>query len=210
MNIENEVENTEEIQQKEAKLYAGKYKTPEDLEKGYKELSTLVRVKNPEAPEEYDFSVVEGVDGENPLLGTMQEVMKNQNLTQDQATALTEAFVGFSTENTPDMEEEVKKLGGDASVMIQQVEGFMKRYLNEEETAILSQVGGSAEGIKLLHKLSQQMGEKAIPAGSSSNDVSGDLRKQAAEMLKDPAFRNNSEKQSDYDALWQKIAYLER
>lgn len=207
-----EVENIEvENEQEDAKLYAGKYKTPEDLEKGYKELSTLVRTKTPEAPEEYDFSIVEGVDSENPLLHTMQEVMKNQNLTQEQATALTEAFVGYSSVNTPNMEEEVKKLGADAPVMIQQVEGFMKRYLSPDESAILSQVGGSAEGIKLLHKLSQQVGERSIPAsGATSNDAAVDLRKQAAEMLKEPSFRSSPEKQESYDALWQKIAYLEK
>ena len=208
-------ENTQEITLdekniKEDKLYAGKYKNPEELEKGYKELSTLVRAKHPTAPEEYDFSNIEGIDNENPLLNNMQEVMKNHNLTQQQATALTEAFVSYNSHQLPNIEEEVKKLGADAPIMVQQVEGFMKRYLNEEESSLLSQLGCSADGIKLLYKLSKQSGEKSIPASSTSSiNTIGDLRQKAEKMLQDKNLRNNPEKQEEYDAIWQKIASLE-
>lgn len=194
------------------KLYAGKYKTTEELEKGYKELSTLVREKKPEAPEVYDFSTVEGIDGENPLLHTMQEVMKGQNLTQEQAESLTRAFIAYHEQSTPNLEEEMKILGAEGSAMIQQVEGFMRRNFTQEEAGLLANVAHSAAGVKLLHKIARQMGEKSIPINGMGNapDIAGDLRKQASEMFKDPTLRTDPARQEEYDALWQRIAQLER
>lgn len=94
----------------ETKLLAGKYKTPEELEKGYTELTKLLRGKGNLPPEEYDLELPEGVES---LSEEEVELFKEMGLDNDRA----QKFINhFHEKIVPQLQEvyvkaEVSELG---------------------------------------------------------------------------------------------------
>lgn len=182
------------------KVYAGKYKTVEDLEKGYKETSKYAReqaalAKNletqiPKAPEKYafDFSAIKGLEGvkldeTDPDMVGMIPVFKELNLSQDQASRLVAAHLQNMASLTPTVEQIKEGLGPNAEVII----GRLQTYTNKlplEDQKVLQALSDTPEGIDFLYR--HLVGQE-LPTPAQGG-ASGATPKSAAE-LKSEAFK---------------------
>ena len=150
------------------KVYAGKYKTVDDLEKGYKETSKYAReqaalaksleTQIPKAPEKYafDFSAVKGLEGvkldeTDPDMVGMIPVFKELNLTQDQASRLVAAHLQNMASLTPTPEQIKEKLGANSEVIIGRLQTFTNK-LPLEDQKVLQALSDTPEGIDFLYR----------------------------------------------------------
>lgn len=196
-------------------LYAGKYKTPEDLEKGYKELSAKLREKAPEAPEKYNFDLSDDEDlkqykalenlnlSEDPIVQAMEPVLKKHNITQEAASDLVKTYLQSELSNVPDPGEEMKKLGENGQQVLNEVKTFVGRNLSESEQEIVNRWAGDAESIKLLHKMAQMSGSKNIPSDASqaTQESTHDLIERANQIKKQHGNNLYGEAAKEYERL---------
>ena len=186
------------------KVYAGKYKTVDDLEKGYKETSKYAReqaalaksleTQIPKAPEKYafDFSAIKGLedvklDETDPDMVGMIPIFKELNLSQDQASRLVAAHLQNMASLTPTPEQIKEQLGPNSEVIIGRLQTFTNK-LPLEDQKVLQALSDTPEGIDFLyrHLVGQELPTPA-QAGSS-----GAAPKSAAE-LKSAAFKYKSD-----------------
>lgn len=184
----------------EDKLYVGKYKTVEDLEKGYKELSGKVR-ELPKSPDKYefDFKEHENLDlrevdlTDDPLMDIMGPLFKESNVSQEVAQRLVEGYLGYEMGKQESKEDMLKAVGGDAAVA--EIQAFVNRNIPDDLKSVAVSLGSSSDGLKFMHALAQQ---HTTPASLSNNTPvnAGELRIQANEIRK--GTKNFS---SDRDAV---------
>lgn len=182
------------------KVYAGKYKTVDDLEKGYKETSKYAREqaalakelqgKIPTAPEKYafDFSAIKGLEGvkldeTDPDMVGMIPVFKELNLTQDQASKLVAAHLQNMASLTPTPEQIKEKLGPNSEAIIGRLQTFTNK-LPLEDQKVLQALSDTPEGIDFLYR--HLVGQE-LPTPAQGG-ASGAALKSAAE-LKTEAFK---------------------
>lgn len=191
--------NPNQSQQGE-KLFAGKYKSAEDLEKGYSEATKFGREqaalvkdlqsKMPKAPDKYtfDFSKVEDlkdvtIDPEAPDLAPMIPVFKELNLSQEQVSKLAEAWVRTQSSLAPTAEQIKEGLGPNADVMLSRLQAFTNK-LPLADQQIISQLSGNAANVDFMYR--HFVGEELpVPANAGSGGVPA---KSAAD-LKSEAFK---------------------
>ena len=182
------------------KVYAGKYKTVDDLEKGYKETSKYAREqaalakeyqgKIPTAPEKYtfDFTGVAGleeatIDEKSPDIAGMLPVFKELNLSQDQVSKLVAAHM-LNTASMMETPEQIKeKLGTNADVILNKLQAFTSKLPIEDQRTVQA-LADTAEGVDFLyrHLIGQELG---VPPQAGT---SGSTAKSAAD-LKAEAFK---------------------
>ena len=123
-------------------LYAGKYKSTEDLEKGYKELAAKLREKSPGAPEgdyEFDFSNNEALSDaeidldEDAIFNAAIPAFKKAGVSQEQAQLVVEAVLEATYEQMPDIGTELEKLGPNGAEIVSDVNKFVHKTFNEAE-----------------------------------------------------------------------------
>jgi predicted transcriptional regulator len=177
-------------------LIFGKYKSIQDAENGYKELTKKIREKFPEAPEAYNFDYSENelfkelkekeVDlnlSEDPLIQQYTPIFKELNLPQTTVDKLVNAYISNEIKNIPNAKEELTKLGSEAPKIIQEVNNFVGKNLSDVEKEIALQIGQTAEGVKFLHKIANLSRGNNIPSKvetippKSSNDLKLEARK---------------------------------
>jgi hypothetical protein len=183
------------------KLLAGKYKSVEDLEKGYKESTKFSReqatklkdleTKMPKAPDKYsfDFSQVKGleevkIDENDPEMKSMLPVFKELNLTQEQATRLLTAHMQTQAALAPTEAQLKEQLGANADVIIGRLQTFTNK-LPVEDQKIVSALSDTAEGVDFLYR--HLVGEE-LPTPPSQGGGNGEPAKSAAD-LKSEAFK---------------------
>jgi len=189
-----------------AVLLAGKYKSVQDLEKGYKESTKYSRdlsskVKDlesaiPKAPDAYEFNFkeVEGLEdveisAEDPDMVAMLPVFKELNLTNEQASKLVQAHLQnmASLAETPDQIKE--KLGSNADVITTKLQEYTNT-LPSEDQQIMQSLTDTAAGTDFLYRHIIG-GELSTPGGSqgegSAPQNSAELFKTASDFKKDRA-----------------------
>ena len=211
---DSQVESTDQAQEDEPYLFAGKYKTTDELEKGYKELTKKIGERFPTAPDEYEFDFSQDTDfgdkaeiidsslKESPFLEAVLPAMKKHNVSQDAAIDMVKAYLQAEMAQVPDGTEELAKLGSDGNQILQDVNNFVSKF-SEVEQQLFQQIGGTAEGVKLVHKMSQLGGEKNIPteAQAEARLDYNDLIKEASELKKMPNFEANSNLVAKYEKI---------
>lgn len=113
------------------------------------------------APEEYEFSLPEGVEGEIdtelPLFGQFQEWAKKNNASNESANELFGLFVGYQNameeSAATDFNAEKEKLGDQADQRINQVVQWAGANLEPADMATLETMTMNAEQIGLVEKL---------------------------------------------------------
>lgn len=197
----------------EETLLAGKYKTAEDLESAYKELMQKYTEKRPEAPEDYNFDfsthdVLKDKDislADNPTYQKMVPLFKEMNLSQDQASALINAYFESEFEQVPDIGDELKALGPDANDIINRVNSFVSKELNDEDKQIATWLGQTAEGVRFMERYEKRM--RAISNIPEKNAVeaptksSADLWEQANRYKEMYQRHNDFAAQKKYEEL---------
>ncbi len=205
-------------EQEEGYLYAGKYKTVEDFEKGHKELVQKLREKTPEAPEDYSFDFSEDEDlkphallledlnvKEDPRFEAMDVVFKKHSLTQEAVNDIVKAQLLYDISSMPDMEAEANSLGEEKDIILAHAQTFVNKHLSGDEIEIAVDLGKSAAGVKLLYKMSKLAGEKSIPpdVGSAvAGPSSKELFAEAFALKSDnPRFEVDSIAQARYESV---------
>lgn len=168
----------------------------------------------PKAPEEYEFTLGETVAPDDPLLASMTDIFKDQNLTQDQANGVVEAFIKFQEENQPTLEGELEKLGGDKDKILADLDAFSKNNLKDDERALFDSLAYSAEATRMLHRLVGMTKEVSIPDSPGER-----MPTKSAQEYQDEAYAYrakhaetigyNKDQQDHYHALLQKAVQLE-
>lgn len=113
------------------------------------------------APEEYDFSMPEGIEGEIdtelPLFGEFTEWAKNTNLSNDKANELFGMFVSYQNsmqeQFATDFNAEKEKLGEQADQRIGNVAQWASANLDAQDMETLESMTMSADQISLIEKL---------------------------------------------------------
>lgn len=206
-------------------LILGKFKDYAALEGAYKnlesEFGTLRRQKSPEIPEKYEYNfsedpdlkrvIPEGYDfSTDPMVQHLEPVFKDLKLTQEQVAGLTKAKIMFDAQNQIDPGEELKKLGPEGHDTIKAVETFVSRNLSPEEQVIAAQVASTAEGVKLLHKLSR-IANTSIPKEAQKGPQLSrkELLAQAQEIRSQPRFDLDLKAKQQVEAIYRTVAEMD-
>lgn len=194
-------------------MYAGKFKSAEELEKGYKELVQKLTEKRPEAPEEYKFDFSENDNLKNleidldddPTYQKMVPLFKELNLTQEQAGLLVNTYLESAYEAVPDLGDEMKKLGPQANEILEKANAFVAQHLTPEEQEMAKVIGQTAEGVKFLEKMAKMRGEQRLPTDAEAYAAPKPWQEIQAEAIKlrksTPNFDIDKKAQARYEAL---------
>lgn len=189
-------------------LLAGKYKSVEDLEKGYRESTKYGRELNDKikgfesfkAPEEYtfDFKDVEGLSDiditpDDPDMKAMIPVFKELNggrgLSNEDANKLVQAHLNNMASLTETPEQIKDQLGSNADVIITKLQEFTND-LPEQDQLIMQALSDTSAGVDFLYR-HLIGGELPTPGptqdGSSAPQSSSELYKIAFDFKKDRA-----------------------
>ncbi len=197
-------------------LLAGKYKSVEELERGYRESTKYARelgtkIKDmegaaPKAPEnyEFDFNNVEGLEGveisvDDPDMKAMIPVFKELNLSQDQASRLVEAHLKNMASLAESNDQIKEKLGPQANTIISKLQEFTDK-LPPEDQQILQSLADTSAGIDFLYR--HLVGGELSTPGLQNN--SGTPQKSAAELKADAfKFKADNAKSIGFDRTQQ-------
>jgi len=203
-------------------LYAGKYKSVEDLEKGYRESTKYGRdlndkVKNlessiPVAPKNYEFNFkeIEGLENveltnEDPDIAAMLPVFKELNLTNDQANKLVQAHLKNITTLAESPEQIKEKLGINADVVVTKLQEFTSK-LPEQDQLVMQALSDTSAGVDFLYR-HLIGGELPTPGpaqdGSNVPQSSAELYKIAFDFKKDRSrsIGYSKNEQNEYSKL---------
>ena len=164
-------------------LLAGKYKTPEELEKGYKEAVTMHtktaekakamedKLKGFAGAPEGDYDGIEGFEGySSPVMDALGSWGKDQGLTQEGYSELLTTIRSAEAENAKAHQEaEMGKLGSDAQIRIDNTNAKLTAIFGEDLAAQYQNIGTSADGVMALEALVAKFGEGKV------NPDSGDF-----------------------------------
>lgn len=145
----------------EVTLLADKYKTVEELEKGYKEAIKTLTEKGKVAPESYELAEDLGFDPEDPMLGEFSEVAKKHNLSNEAYNDLVKFKAEMDAKMAPNPEAELEKLGPNANELIQGVSKFYQSKLSAEQYESVKAIASTAEGVQILDTLRKSFSETA-------------------------------------------------
>lgn len=206
-------------------LYVGKYKSIEDFESGYKELSKRVREKEltkQVAPEKYEFnfSSVEGLESydpqnldNHPAFAAVIAAAKEGSLSQEQMDKIVISYIKADILATPSPEAEAAKLGTDYEPMKKEIETFVGKQHPKQQEAIVRWIQ-TAEDMKDLKEIIRSMGEKSIPDQAStvsSVQTVSDLLQQASDLkrVNNNSFMLNPVDERRYNEIMDRVARIQ-
>lgn len=136
-------------------LYANKYKSVSELEKGYNNLQSKLG-NFTGAPEAYEPA--EGVElgDDNAYFSKLQELGKELGLNNDGFNKIVQAYnESIEAEEASyeaQLKEEFTKLGDNAEARVRNINDWSKANLTESEQALVDSVSTSAEAVMLIEK----------------------------------------------------------
>lgn len=207
--------------------YAGKYDTPEDLEKGYKESSKTVKelqekIKDFEEketlPEDFDIvKELKGVQGlpedleideEDTVFKHMIPALKEAGVSPEQAKHLAAEYIKMELGEIPDKEKEIASLGDNAKETLGKIDKILQG-LPETQANILRGFTTRADEIQTLVAFAKafQAGEKQIPARGNETPLktARELEEEAFAYKKanERSIGSNKSQQEHYNTLMQ-------
>lgn len=200
--MSNEVEpiNTEEmIVEETQKLYAGKYKSVEELEKAYKHSAKVFndnkalqeRLKNYEVPKSYNLP---DVSLPETMLQEIEALAKAAGLNQDQFNKTLFAMTEQQKQHHSQIEEKKKTLGSKLSIVQDYV---AKTYPTSLHTTILNTLIGDENAMTEALKHRDQLLNSQVPGLSNQQanlsdpyDGQQELLKAAKEYERDQSDKN--------------------
>lgn len=155
--VSEQAETTDEVQ--EVQLLANKFKTAEELEKGYIEQQKLLREKGKLAPESYELSLPEGmtVADDDPLLGQFSELAKKHNLSNEAYNEFIAMKLQSDASMATDLDAERAKLGDNADEILANVGNFYRSKLSAEGFAAVQGLAATADGVMALDALRKEL-----------------------------------------------------
>ena len=221
--VPDEVKDTSEVTPEQVDyLYAGKFKTAEALETGYKELMTKFTEKRPTAPDEYNFDFSEHETLKNhqinldddPTYQAMVPLFKEMNLSQEQASTLMNTYMESIYSEIPDIGEEMKKLGPNANEMLDRVNKFVAKEVPEKFRPLIEQAGATAVGVEFVEWVQNgMMRDGPIPTDADAYAPRKSYQEVMAEAMElrkgTPNFEIDKKAQARYEALMDQAVKLQ-
>lgn len=185
-----------------------KYKTIEDQAKAYNDLEGKFGAFTG-APEEYELTLPEGIDGEfdleDPMLTGFMEIAKEANMNQGVFTQMLHQYVGNLVGMRPDAEAEMKALGDDAQGRLKALGDWGRANLDADQFEAFRNVATTADGVRVLEALVGHTREAKMPredAASTSSTTADELKamryaKDSSGNIRiatDPAYRKKVDK----------------
>ena len=198
------VVNTTVTENTQPTLFAGKYKTAEDLERGYNESGKYIRdlttkvkdyeTKIPKAPENcaFDFSQDQDLKdlnlAEDEQVKKMLPIFKELNISQEQANKLVSEFIRTSLVPAPTPEDFKKALGSEADVKIGRLQLFNSN-LPPKDQEVFKRLAENPESVEFLYRYILPKEDATVPVGGNTV-ASG----KSAAQLYEEAFSYRDEK----------------
>ena len=163
--------NQNEIVQEEPKLYAGKYKSVEELEKGYcHSLQSLNEIKSElksfTAPEEY---VIPDVKTHHEIISRAKELAKSTGLSQSQFDAVVRKMDEKNRDSIEKFEESKKRAGEKLDIL----EDYVSRhYPKKLKSTIINSLLMDSEAMDEALKHRESMLNTQVPGIHSARGSS--------------------------------------
>lgn len=165
-------------------LYANKYKSISELEKGYNNLQSKLG-KFTGAPEAYETNEGVEISEDNPLFGKLQELGKEIGLNNDGFNALVQMYNDSMEEQQAIYDEQAKeemaKLGDNANERIQNIADWTKANLSEAEQAVVDRISTDAETVQFI----ESMIARSKPQGVAQDNQVANAQKYDKDKLRD-------------------------
>lgn len=187
-----------------------KFATVEEQAKAYAEIQKKFSQGKHKVPEQYDDTILKnaGIPEDDELADFVKSWSKENGVSQSAFEDLASKFLNMSQleaeQAQVSFEEEYKKLGNNADVIIKEATNFGQNMIrkgvwSEDDFEEYKLACGTAEGIRMMQKLRSFLGDKPIPvdvapvSGLPSKD---ELMAMVAkpEYQTDPVFRMKVEK----------------
>jgi len=186
-----------------------KYKTPEDLAKGYKELESKIGTKEEdlrskiiqeleekafsERPaDKGDYQLPEIIDEsmavDNDLLSWWADHAFENGFSQAEFEQGIEMYAKAIQGTQPDMAEEAKKLGDNANARIQSASAFANKFFPESALPAIERMCETHEGIIALEAIMEAVRDGGYSDETSSPDRISDSS--LREMMQDERYWN--------------------
>ena len=174
----------------------------EDLAKSVREdIANEIKANAPEnyevkapddMPEGVDFQVSE----DQPILEWWKGFAKERGLNQNEFNSGISAFVKNELSNTPDPNEEMRKLGDNSKERVEAANAWSKKYLSQDAYNAIRSVAQTSEGIKAIEEIMNLNKDAPLPKESVIEAAPDalDLRS----MMADPRYWKDGAKDPAY------------
>lgn len=176
-----------------------KYKSVAEQAKAYAGLESKLGAFTGAPKDGYEVELPEGVDieldSEDPMLVNFNDWAKEAGLSQEAHTKLMSIYVNGILEAQPSIEEEMKRMGKDASRRINDFTVWAKTVFNPDEFEVLEGLATTASGFGVLEKMRGMMRDFQISTSDNAKSVSSMTQEKLYEMVADerystsPSFR---------------------
>jgi len=179
-----------------------KYKSIADQAKAYTGLEAKLGGFTG-APDEYESSMPEGIEGElntdDPMLETFTQWAKDNQLNQEAFTSLQHMFIQNQYDNQgSNVESELAALGDNAKSRLQNISDFAKANLSEDEYEGILDATTTAKGVKAVEALiaKSRLNIPTNPAETDTGLSHSDIKARMSDprYASDPAFRAETSK----------------
>ena len=217
-NLSERPNDVTEVETTEQELILGKFKSQEDLEKGYKDLEQFVGGKkeelrdqiidelsdeaDAEVPEEYALpalpeEITEEQVVENPLFDWWIDHCKENAYNQEMFEDGINKFINAQGYYAPDLNQEAEKLGENANARIDAVDAFAQSHFGADDYELLqSTLGQSAQGIEILEQVMQMQNQNI--SNAQTEPANRLTLKDVQQMMKDPRYYDPKERDESY------------
>ena len=171
----------------------------EKLAKSYVDLEKKFSRGDHKAPKEYDTKFLgEDLPDDDDMLNNYMDMAKRYGFSQDDFEGLAKQFIESTQTAEQDrqqyLNEQKAKLGKNAVEMVKSNYNWAKSLqtkgvITNEEMAVLDQMGGSADGTRLIRKLRNLSGEQQIPIPSLEGERK--TKQELQSYVSDPRWRND-------------------
>lgn len=192
-----------------------KFKSPEDMAKSYSELEKKLTEKGKMAPEEYEIEPRADdfkFNTKDESFSAFQKFAKENNFNNEQFNKV----LGFAADNglllsEDAFEKEKQALGKDGEQVLEFLDGWGKKRLNEEEQEVMRGMAFTADQVKLWNKVVKMSDSKAIPTGDNvdSKVEVESMNNKLNELLRNPAIKTDNNLKRQAEELANQIAKLE-
>lgn len=195
----------------EPELLAGKYKTQEDLIKGYVELQKKIGDFSG-APKEYSLDDVNKdtphqFNPDDPYLAQFKKYAREHNMSQDMFNKTLNVYRDYVVSMQPKPEKEMEKLGPDAPTKLRGLKMWSEQNLSMEGQKRLNKYMGDSIGEADLFMLLDEMRGATAPvegptrleavksAQQSIDEIKHEIAQNFSRYESDPMYRQEKRKQ---------------
>lgn len=147
-----------------------------------------------------DYELPEGIDEEsatdNELLQWWANHAYENGFNQDEFSEGINMYLGALSEGVPDFDEELGKLGDNASARTEAVSLFANQFFPEEQLGAIERMCETAEGVFALETIMNAMRETSPATGNTpSGQISED---QLRQMMMDDRYHNPAKRDPNF------------